>query len=202
MFVGKRLMPISTNHKICKGGKESSGQLVQPLVFKKGLLDLADQDHVQVEFQCLQGESLLPLWVTCAVLTDHRYKSVSWHTEETSSVSVCAPSSASATGHLQKETCSVFFVPSLQVFVYINKIPLSLLLFRQCSPSSESLLMGEKLQSFHHLCSLLLDFFQLCPCSSCSEEPRTGHSPLDEVFPVLSRREGSPPSECWQHFVI
>jgi len=54
------------------------------------------------------------------------------------------------TGHDRKEPDSVLFAPSIQLFIYINKIPLSLLIAKLNSPS-QPFLIAEVLQSLNPL---------------------------------------------------
>jgi len=59
------------------------------------------------------------------------------------------------TGHHRKEPGSIFFTPSIQVFIYIDEIlpELSLLEPKQ-SQLSQCFLIGEMLQPIHHLWTL------------------------------------------------
>jgi len=69
--------------------------------------------------------------------------------------------SGSVTGHHWKEPGSVCFTPSLQVFIYIDKIPTepSLLQAEQFQ-LSQPFLIGEMLQTLIHLCDPSLDSHQ------------------------------------------
>lgn len=84
-------------------------------------------------------------------------------------------------GITEKSLALSFFHP-LQVFTHTNKIPLepSLLQAKQ-SQLSQIFLTKEMLQSLCRLCGPLLN------SSSCSEEPRSGHSTPHVNSPVLSR---------------
>ena len=67
-----------------------------------------------------------------------------------------------------------FYIHSCQVFVHIDKMPLSLLQAEQ-SQLSQPFLTGEMLQSLNHLRGPLLDS-PLTQSLFRTEEPRTGHS--------------------------
>jgi len=101
--------------------------------------------------------------------------------------------------HQWKQSGSIFFAPSLQAFIYMSMIPLSLLFSRLNSPS-QSFLVREMIRSPHALCGPLLDSL-VCPSLSCMWESRTGHRTPGMTSSVLSRGEGSPPFTCWQYFV-
>ena len=109
----------------------------------------------------------------------------------------CVPTaSRPVTGHHWEEPGSIFFTPSHQVFIHIDKIPLSLLFSRLSCPSSLSLSSCER-------CSSALIFVALhwtCSGKSMSllywgAQHWTQHTSC--VSPVLSRGAGSPPSTCW-----
>ena len=68
--------------------------------------------------------------------------------------------SGPVTGHQWKEPGSILFAPSLQEFMYTNKVPLNLLFSRLNSRSSLSLSSPKMLQSLHHLGGPLLDSLQ------------------------------------------
>ncbi|KAK4830703.1 hypothetical protein QYF61_012872 [Mycteria americana] len=69
--------------------------------------------------------------------------------------------SCPVTGHHQIQPGSVFSTPSLQVFIYIDKMsPQPSLLQAQQSQLSQPFLIGEMLQSLHHLHGPLLDSLQ------------------------------------------
>ena len=67
------------------------------------------------------------------------------------SVQVCAHRLFLGTGHHWEKPGSAFFTPSLQVFIGIDEIPLSLLFSRLNSPSSHGLTV-EVLSFSVHLC--------------------------------------------------
>ena len=101
--------------------------------------------------------------------------------------------SCPVTGHQPGSVC---FTPSHQVFTHTVKIPLSLLPYRLCSPSSLTLSLNES-----H--SFLFIFFVTLHWTRSSKPMgllywRAQHwtQHLDLASPVLSREEGPPPSTC------
>lgn len=54
-------------------------------------------------------------------------------------------------------------IPTLEVFINVDKIPLSLLLSRLQSLASQPLLIREMLLAPNHLCGRLLNFLQKFP---------------------------------------
>lgn len=80
------------------------------------------------------------------------------------------------TGLQWAQRSSIFFTPSLQVFIRNNKIPLTLP-FRLSCPSSQSISVWKVLQSLDHLGDLPLS--PVYPCLSCSGKPCTDLSTTD-----------------------
>lgn len=70
--------------------------------------------------------------------------------------SLCPFVSGALTGHDWKETLSLLFAPSLELFVYTKKIPTTLFFFQLSSPSSLSL------PSYDACLDLLTIFVTLC----------------------------------------
>ena len=97
------------------------------------------------------------------------------------------------------EDCgSLFFIPSHQVLIHIDKMcDEPSLLQAKKSQLSQALLLkdacvtSESLWPFAGLAAVR-------PCLSCTGQPSTGHSTPDGASPVLTRGEGSPLSTCWQ----
>lgn len=87
---------------------------------------------------------------------------------------------------------------SNQLFMHLEKLPLSLLFSWLSSLSYLSLSLPEKCSSpliiFMPLCCTA----PVCPCLSCAKDPRTEHSTPDMVSPGSGRGEGSPLSACWK----
>ena len=93
-------------------------------------------------------ETPQPLWQPVPVLGRlHREKLFPEVQEEAAVFQFVSTASGPVTEHHWKEPCSVLFSPSLQVFIYIDEIPLSLLFFRLNSPSSLSLSSQERSSS-------------------------------------------------------
>lgn len=98
----------------------------------------------------------------------------------------------------EKQPISVLQILSLQVFIYINKIPLSPLFSRLSSPSFLGHFLYER-------CFIpLVIFVALCWTVSrmsvhliFAEEPRTGHGTPDTASLGL-KGTGSLPLSCWQ----
>lgn len=62
-------------------------------------------------------ETSQPFW------SSSLWKIVSWCSEGTSYVAVCAIAFGPAPGHHRKQPGTIFFIPSIQVFIDIDKIP-------------------------------------------------------------------------------
>lgn len=100
-------------------------------------------------------ETPQPFWATCGSAQPlAHWKSISRCSEETSCVSVSA--SGSVTGHHSEEPGSFFFTSYPQVFVDIDKIPLSLLFSKLKSPNFSLS------STLPHIFSLTLPFKRLC----------------------------------------
>lgn len=109
------------------------------------------------------------------------------------------PTSCPGTGHHWKEPGSVFFAPSLQVFIDVDEIPLKPPLHQaEWSQLYQPLLSGEMFQSFHCLDGSTLDSFQYVHGTYWG--PRTEYSTPAVASPVLSRGEECPPSETWWQY--
>jgi len=98
----------------------SGGHLFQPLCSSRAL-ELVAQDHVQVAFQYVQGESLHDLPGQPVTL---KGKKVFPDVQREPPVFLFVPTAAGpVTGHHWKEPGSVFFAPSLQVFAHVEDPP-------------------------------------------------------------------------------
>ena len=118
-------------------------------------------------------ETSEPLWATCAS---------AWSPSQFLPIA-----SGPVTGHHWKEPGSILFAPSLEIFIYIGKIPLCLLFSRlKQSQLSQSFLMWELLQSFHHLGGPSQDSPQCVQASLVLGSPA-----LDTVIQVW-------PHQCWR----
>ena len=82
--------------------------------------------------------------------------------------------SGPVTGHHWKEPGSVLFAPSLQVFMYIDKISLSRLFSELNSPRSLGPFSCEMPQSLQHLYGPLSDSLQYVHVSLTLESPELG----------------------------
>lgn len=96
-------------------------------------------------------------------------------------VSLCPLNLILSLGTHWKEPGSIF-APSLPIFMGINKIPLQLSFSRQTSPSS-----GRDAPDLFSSLWPFAGLSPLCPCVSCTEEPRTGNRTSGVVLEVLSR---------------
>lgn len=84
-------------------------------------------------------------WTTCAsTRSPSQWENISWCSEGNS---VCAHCLCSSHWASLKRAQFTLFAPSLQLFTYIDEIPLSLLFFRLSSPSSLSLPSNERCSS-------------------------------------------------------
>lgn len=88
----------------------------------------------------------------------------------------------------------------LKVFIYIDRIPLNLLLSRLSSPHSTSLFWYERCSSPLIIFMALSALVPPCHCASCKREPRNGHTTPDVVSLGESKKEGSHSLTCWGHF--
>ena len=61
---------------------------------------------------------------------------------------------------------------------------------------------AETSQSRYQHRQILRSFDLVCPYFAGTGESTVGHRTRDEVSPVMSRREGSPFSTCWQCFSL
>ena len=116
------------------------------LLLKQGHLKPLAHDCVQSAFEYLQGGELHNLYgQPVPVLSHPRGKEVFPHVQTEPPMFRFVPTASGlVTGHHWKEPGSVFFAPSLQVFIYVDMIPLSLLFSRLKSPSSLRLSSHEK----------------------------------------------------------
>lgn len=107
-------------------------------------------------------------------------------------------------GHLWDESCSVIFTPHLvphQVFIYINKIPLSFLFSRLGNTSSLSTFSYELLQYLDHLCVPCVTLLGYMFVSLFwGDQTWTQH--CRGVSPVLNSGEGWPLLNCRQCFSL
>lgn len=92
--------------------------------------------------------------------------------------------SGALTGHHWKELLPILFTPSLQLFIYTDKIPMSLFFFGQSQLSWPSLLRW-MLQSLNHFCCTVLDPLQELPVSCVLES-----STLDKALQMWLQ-------QCW-----
>lgn len=108
-------------------------------------------------------------------------------------LSLCPSSLVLSSGTTEK-TGSIFFMPSLQVFIYIDKITpeLSLLQAGQSQPSWP-FLIEQMVQFLHHLC----DTLSSVPMSLWGARNWTQHSGCSLTS---TKYKGSPPSICLQYF--
>ena len=121
----------------------------------------------------------------------HSKKSVSWSSVPPMFQFVPIASGPVA-GHHWKEPGSISFAPSLQVFIDIEKIPLSLLQAEQFQ-LSQPFFIGEVLQHLHHLCGPLLDSLQSVHVSVVLRSPE-----LDTALQVWPhQRWGEELRESW-----
>lgn len=98
-----------------------------------------------------QDEDSSPLWQPVPVLGHSQKKKVFSDVQRVPSVFQSVPiASGSLTEHHWKESGHVFLAPSLQISTYIDEVPQTQL--------SQTFLIGEMLQSLHHLQGPLLDF--------------------------------------------
>lgn len=103
------------------------------------------------------------------------------------------------TWHCWKESGSVFFTPSHQVFIDIDEISHTpSLLQDKLSQLSQAFLICEVHKSLTVLAALHWTFSSI----SCTEEPRIKHSAPGVALPMLSREKGSPLSPCCQCFSL
>lgn len=101
--------------------------------------------------------------------------------------------------HHGKESLSISFTSSLQIFVHPNEIPpLSLVFSRLSGPICPSLFSEERCSGFF-ITSVTLCWTSstMCPCLSCTGEPMDWTQHSRNLSTVLSRREGSHPLTCW-----
>lgn len=96
------------------------------------------------------------------------------------------------TGHCWGEPSSVLVVPYLQVFMDIDEIPLSLLLFRLRNLSSSVSAHRRGTPGPLAPYWLCVGLFPVCPGLSCSEPPSTSRGTPGAVSPVLGSVKRSP----------
>ena len=165
---------------------------VQPPLLQQVHLEPVAQDRVQMASEYLWGRRLHNLFgQPVPVLGDPHSEKVFPDVQRESSVFWCVHTASGPPRHHWKVAGSVFSAPSLQEFIYIDEIPLSLLFSRLNSPSSLSLPSHEMLKSLNHLCGPLLD--SLCPCLSCTGELITGPSTPAVAPKVLNKGVGNVP---------
>jgi len=175
--------------------RRSSGS--KPLL-KQGHLKPAAQDHVQMASEYLQKGKLhyFPGQPVPALSQPHgKWVFPDVQTERPLFQFVLI-ASGPVTEHHRKEPGSIFFAPSLQVFIDFSKLPLSLLFSSLNSPSSFSFSPYEKYSiALIIVTALCMDGMSMS-LMYWGAQHWTQHSRY--VSPVLSRRVGTPPLTCWK----
>ena len=137
-------MTISQNHRTAQVGRGLLRSRGLPLQLKHGHLELVAQVCIQLGFAYLQGWRLHNLSGQPVPVLGHPHsKRVFPDVQREPPVFQCVSiGSGPVTGHCRKEPGSVFFIPSCQVFIYINKFPpeLSLLEVKQSQLSQPFLI--------------------------------------------------------------
>ena len=125
-------------------------------LLQQGHLEPLSQDHVQMAFEYLQGQRLHNLSGQPVPELSHPHSEKAFPDvrRESSVFQFVLIASGPVTGHHWIEPGSVLSALSLQVFIYTDKMPLSLLVFRLRSP------IGEMLQTLNDINGPSLDSFQ------------------------------------------
>ena len=104
------------------------------------------------------------------------------------------------TGCHQEQSGSVFFTPSHQISIHIDKVLHESLFSRLNNLRSLNPSLYIRFSNFlNHFLQPCTGFVPLSPCLSCTEEPMNGHSLPDRSSAVLSRGEGSFSLTCHLH---
>ncbi|PKU38985.1 hypothetical protein llap_10711 [Limosa lapponica baueri] len=146
-------------------------------LLKQGLLELFVQLHVEKAFDDLQGWRIHNLFgQTMPGLSHPHRKKVVPDVQREPSVVLPLVLSLDTTG----KSLALFYVPSLQVFISIEKISPEPSLFQaEQSQLSQPFLVGEILQTLQHLCGPLLGSLQYVHVSLAMDNPE-----LDTVLQV------------------
>lgn len=166
-------------------------------VFKQEHPEPFSWNHVQMAFEYLHN----PHDQSVAVLSHPHNNKVFSDLQTPASVFPFVPiASGSVTEQYWKEPSSIFCTPFLQVFIYIDGIPLwAFLLHAEEFQPPQPFLTGEMFRSLNRFSVSLLSFLQ-CVHVSLTGELRTRHSPTGIAsVPVLSRGKASLPLTCWQN---
>lgn len=172
----------------------SGGHLVYPSNVKQGYLEQVAQDHVQMDFECLQSGRIHKLSGQPVSLLSHPHskRSLSWCLDGTSCLSVCSPlplvlSLGTAEKSLAPSSCAhSYMLRSPWAFSSLGWAVLTLSAFPRMwdAPVPSSSLWP------------FVELSPLCPCLS-----GTGVPSLDtalQVWPWQCWVERKDPPVCWQ----
>jgi len=132
---------LSQNHRMAEVGRDLCSLSGPPSLPKQGHLKQVAQAHGLTAFEYLQAQRInkFPVQPVPVLSHPHSEKMFPDVQREPPVFQLVLIASGPVPGHHREEPGSALFAPSLQVFMYIDEIALSLLFSRLNSPSSLSL---------------------------------------------------------------